>query len=328
MKRLRPIGPDDRLSLVEHLDELRSRLLVCGAALLVAFSLCFWQNHALIQALNRALPSSATAALSGGLSAVPTSAAQLRQGLDEIASNARSLATQPGLSSAARQDVNGIAHGADLAAKGLPMSAPQKVKPVTLGVGESFTTTLIVVGYFSLLFALPLIIYELYAFILPALNQGERRVARPTMIAAPSLFITGALFAYFMVLPPAVHFLQGYNSDQFDILVQAKTYYKFEMFTMIGIGLAFQVPLALLALQRLGVISSRTLIVNWRYAIVLIAVAAAALPGVDPVSMMFEALPLVLLYAASIVLLKIAEYRDSKREALEFQQAGERFDIS
>jgi sec-independent protein translocase protein TatC len=328
LKRLRPIGHDDRLSIVDHLDELRTRLLVCGAALVVAFCLCFWQNHLLIRALNRALPSSATAAQSGGLAAVPTSAAQLRKGLELISNSANSLAAQPGLSSAARHDVQGIATGADEAAKGLPKVPPQQVKPITIGVGESFTTTLVVVGYFSLLFALPIIIYELYAFIVPALNPSERRVARPTIIAAPSLFVVGALFAYFMVLPPAVHFLQGYNSQEFQILVQAKTYYKFEMFTMIGIGLAFQVPLALLALQRLGIMSSRTLIHNWRYAIVLIAVAAAALPGVDPVSMMFEALPLVLLYAASIVLLKVAEYRDAKRNAVEFPRVGGGFDTT
>jgi sec-independent protein translocase protein TatC len=328
LKRLRPIGHDDRLSIVEHLDELRNRLLVCGAALLVAFCLCFWQNHALIQALNRALPSSAKAAQSGGLSAVPTSAAQLRKGLEQISTSAHSLAGQPGFSSGARHDIQGISIGAAEALKGLPKQAPEQVKPITLGVGESFTTTLLVVGYFSLLFALPVILYELYAFIVPAMNQSERRVARPTIIAAPSLFITGALFAYFMVLPPAVHFLQGYNSEEFTILAQAKSYYKFEMFTMIGIGLAFQVPLGLLALQRLGIINSRTLTHHWRYAIVLIAIAAAALPGVDPVSMMFETLPLVLLYLASIVLLKIADYRDAKRDAVEFRAAGDGFDIT
>ena len=75
------------------------------------------------------------------------------------------------------------------------------------------------------------------------------------MVVAPVLFIAGVVFAYLVVLPPAVHFLQGYNSQQFDILVQAKAYYSFEIFTMLGIGLAFQLPLGLLALQRLGVIN-------------------------------------------------------------------------
>jgi sec-independent protein translocase protein TatC len=328
LRRLRPIGHDDRLSIVEHLDELRSRLFVCIGVLAAAFCVCFWQNHALIQALNRALPQSATAAEGGGLAAVATQAPKLRAGLEKIATSAHALASQPGLSAAARHDVQGIAIGAAAAAHSLPRTAPEQVKPITIGVGESFTTTLTVVFYFSLLFALPVIIYQLYAFILPALNPSERHVATPTIIAAPALFVVGALFAYFMVLPPAVHFLQGYNNEEFQILVQAKTYYKFEMFTMIGIGLAFQVPLALLALQRLGVMNHRTLMLNWRYAAVLIAVAAAALPGVDPVSMTFEALPLVLLYLASIVLLWIADRRDARREALELRRAGEGFDIT
>ena len=72
------------------------------------------------------------------------------------------------------------------------------------------------------------------------------------MVAAPVLFLAGVAFAYCVVLPPAVHFLQGYNSQNFDILVQAKTYYTFQILTMLGIGLAFQLPLGLLALQRLG----------------------------------------------------------------------------
>jgi sec-independent protein translocase protein TatC len=328
MTRLRPIGHEDQLSIVDHLDELRQRLFVCFGVLFVAFCLCFWQNQALIQVLNRALPSTSQAAESGGLASIPSQSQQLRKGLEQISSSAAALAKLPGLPANAKPDVNGIAAGAKHAAEALPSSEPKQVKPITIGVGESFTTTLIVVGYFSLLFALPLIIYQLYAFIVPALSPGERRVATPSIIAAPTLFVVGALFAYFMVLPPAVHFLQGYNSSQFDILVQAKTYYKFEMFTMIGIGLAFQVPLGLLALQRLGLITARTLTMNWRYALVIIAIAAAALPGVDPVSMFFETLPLVLLYLASIVLLKIADYRDAKRAAREFQHVGEGLDTT
>jgi sec-independent protein translocase protein TatC len=167
-------------------------------------------------------------------------------------------------------------------------SSAAKEKPLTLGVGESFTTTLMVVGYFALLFSLPVILYQLYAFLLPALTREERRVAVPAMAAAPALFAAGALFTYFEVLPPAVHFLQGYNASQFQILVGAGTYYK---------------------------ITASTLTVNWRIAVVIIAVIAAALPGVDPVTMAFETAPLLLLYLASIVLLQIVERRARKREA-------------
>jgi sec-independent protein translocase protein TatC len=310
VKVLRPIGHEDRLSVIDHLDELRSRLIWCGLVLLVAFGLCFWQNGRLIDALNRALPHSSN---SPGLSSETKQSVTLRSGLEEMETGAAALAGSPGLSNPARHAAIVIEQGAANAFKALPKKDPNKVLPVTLGVGESFTTTLTVVGYFALLIALPFLLYQLYAFIVPALNPSEKSIATPVMMVAPALFIAGAVFAYYMVLPPAVHFLQGYNSKDFQILVQAKTYYKFEMFTMIGIGAAFQVPLVLLGLQQLGVINSNTLIVNWRYAVVIIAIVAAALPGVDPVTMAFEMLPLVLLYLASIVMLRIVDRRAAKR---------------
>ncbi len=161
---------------------------------------------------------------------------------------------------------------------------------------------------------------------IPALDPTERRVAVPLMIAAPLLFITGVAFTYIVVLPPAIHFLQGYNSGNFDILVQAKTYYSFQIFTMLAIGLAFQMPLGLLGLQRMGVINSQTLTRHWRYATVIIAVIAAALPAPDPVTTGLEALPLVVLYLASIVLLKIADRRAAARAAAELAQMGDSLD--
>jgi sec-independent protein translocase protein TatC len=116
------------------------------------------------------------------------------------------------------------------------------------------------------------------------------------------------------VLPPAVKFLQGYNADNYQILVQAKTYYTFEILTMLGVGVAFQLPLALLALDRVGVVSARTLTKNWRYAVVIMAIIAAAMPGADPVTTGLEMLPLVLLYVASIVMLIVADRRAARRE--------------
>jgi sec-independent protein translocase protein TatC len=117
-----------------------------------------------------------------------------------------------------------------------------------------------------------------------------------------------------------VHFLQGYNSQSFDILVQAKAYYTFEILTMLGIGLAFQLPLGLLALHRLGVVDGRTLTRHWRYAVVIIAIIAAAMPGADPVTTGLETLPLVVLFLGSIVMLKIADRRAAARAAAEETQ--------
>jgi sec-independent protein translocase protein TatC len=317
-KVLRPIGHEDRLSVVDHLDELRSRLIVCLAALIVAFAVCFWQNGALLDVLNRALPHVPTD--SGQLAAVPNQSAIERNAFLAQAQADRAQAAAPGLSDAARQGLLRAADGFSKSARNLPNATSTQKKPITIGVAEPFTITLTVVFYFSLLFALPVLIYEVYAFVIPALSARERRFALPAMIAAPALFIAGVLFTYLVVLEPAIHFLQGYNHQQFDTLVQAKSYYTFEVFTMLAVGVAFQLPIALLALQAIGVINGRTLTKHWRYATVIIAVIAAAMPGADPVTTGLETLPLVLLFLASIVLLRIADRRAAARAAAEQTQ--------
>ena len=311
---LRPIGHEDRLSIVDHLDELRTRLIICGVALVVAFGFCFWQNQRLLDALNRALPDT-PATSQNHISGLTGDSVNERKGLLKAAAADKQLAASTA-NPALKQSYLQAAAGLTEAAQALPSSTGKRL-PITIGVGEPFTTTLTVAAYFALLITLPVLLYQVYAFVIPALNPEEKRVALPVMLAAPALFLAGAAFAYFFVLPPAVHFLQGYNSQNFDILVQAKTYYKFQIFTMLGVGLAFQLPLALLALHRLGVINGRTLTTHWRYATVIMAVIAAAMPGADPVSTAFEMLPLVVLYLASIVMLKIADRRAAARAATE-----------
>jgi sec-independent protein translocase protein TatC len=137
------------------------------------------------------------------------------------------------------------------------------------------------------------------------------------MGVAPGLFVVGVAFAYVVVLGPAVHFLQSYNSKDFNALVAAKPLYSFEIMTMIGIGLAFQLPLALLGLDWIGAINGRTLIRHWRYALIIISVIVAALPGPDLVTSALEMVPLVLLYLVSIVLLLVVDRRRAAAEAAE-----------
>jgi sec-independent protein translocase protein TatC len=318
-KVLRPIGHEDRLSIVDHLDELRSRLMICLAVLVVAFGICFWQNNALLDVLNRALPHNSSVTTSQGLGSVASQAVVARNFYLSQAAADRLAAASPGISEAARQAYQRAAAFAQSAAKVLPNSAPTQEKPITIGVGEPFTVTLTVAAYFALVFTLPLLIYEGYAFVFPALNSNERRVATPLMLVAPALFVVGAGFAYWFVLPPAIRFLQGYNHDQFQVLVQAKAYYSFEIVTMLAIGLAFQMPLGLLGLHRMGFINGTTLTRHWRYATVGIAVIAAAMPGADPVTTALETAPLVILFLASIVMLKIADRRAAARAAAEAQ---------
>lgn len=317
---LRPIGHEDRLSIVDHLDELRSRLVVCLAALIVAFGLCFWQNGKLINVLNRALPRVSAVSGQHGLASVPNESVKERQGLLKSARAFDALAAARGGSPEARQAYLTAAQGLRAAARALPRTPQVREKPITIGVGEPFTVALTVAAYFALLFTLPVLLYEAYGFIIPALNPYERRTAVPVMLIAPVLFLIGVVFAYFVILPPAVHFLQGYHSNQFDILVQAKAYFTFEIFTMLGVGLAFQLPLGLLALHRLEVVDGSTLTKHWRYAAVIIAVIAAAMPGADPVTTGLETLPLVVLYLVSIVLLKMADRRAAARAETEATQ--------
>jgi len=126
-------------------------------------------------------------------------------------------------------------------------------------VSEPFTASLTVAFWFAVLFALPVILYQLFAFIVPAFSRTERQVALPLMLMIPFLFIAGVLFCYFAVLPPAIAFLQNYQSGSFDILVQARDYYHFELLTMLSLGILFQMPVAILALTQLGILTPRSL---------------------------------------------------------------------
>ncbi len=310
--KLRPIGHEDRLSIVDHLDELRSRLVICAIALAIAFAACFWQNHALLGLLNKPLENSTPTAFNhvgnGRLAGAAAAQAEQRGGIIQEQQAMEQLSRSRTVPAADRASYALAARGLARQAAALPKTIPKR-EPITTGVGEPFTTTFTVALYFALLFALPVLLYQFYAFILPAFSPRERRAALPLMLMVPFLFIGGACFGYFLVLPPAIAFLQNFNNQSFDVLIQAKPYYTFEIFTLLALGLMFQLPVGLLAMQRVGIISRRTLTSNWRYAIVLIAVIAAALPGVDPVTTMLEMIPLLLLYGLSILLMGLAERR-------------------
>jgi sec-independent protein translocase protein TatC len=302
MAKVRPVGHDDRLSLVEHLDELRQRIIICVVTLVVAFGLCLWQQGPLLDILNRPLENTTTNAGTGALGENAAFQSKLRTSLQTLSGSLDRLAADDSVGdAAARASLAQSAAQLRAAVSSLP-SEPPKRKPVTIGVSEPFTASITVVFAFAVLLSLPVILFELYAFVLPAFTERERRVATPLMLAIPGLFIAGAVFAYFAVLPPAIKFLQNFNSSDFDILVQARDYYRFELLTMISLGILFQMPIGILALTRLGVVSPRQLRKNRRYAIVVIAVIAMLLPGTDPVTMLIAMLPLLLLYEGSVLL--------------------------
>jgi sec-independent protein translocase protein TatC len=234
-RRVRAVSHEDRLSLVEHLDELRARLVVCIAVFAAALALCFWQNHLLL----------------------------------EIASG--------------------------------PLPGDHK-KLITFGVSEPFTTSVTVAAYGAIVLSLPFLLYQAYAYLLPAFSDAERRVVLPLMLLAPALFLAGLAFGYFAVLPAAVKFLLNFNDSQFNVQVRARDYYSFFSTTLLACGIIFQLPLAILAVTRLGIVRIEQLTANRRYAYLICAIVAAALPGVDPVSMLIEMVPLLVLFELSILI--------------------------
>src|SRR6185437_8089446 len=156
-------------------------------------------------------------------------------------------------------------------------------KLITFGVTEPFTTTLTVSAYAAIILALPFVLYELYAFILPAFSNQQRRIVTPLLAMIPALFIAGVAFGYFLVLPAAAKFLLDFNDSQFNVQVQAKQYYSFFAMTVLACGIVFQVPVGILAVTRLGIVKVEQLTKNRRYAYLVCAVVAAALPAVDKI---------------------------------------------
>jgi sec-independent protein translocase protein TatC len=334
LSRLRPIGHEDRLSLVEHLDELRNRLIISLVVLGVAFAVCYWQNDWLLTTINKPLQSTRK------ISADPSKRSPLEDTAVYGVKTARAqsltlpvLATQKRVNDllASKLDLT-VAEQALLAKQNRQLDAAYRATrdaaaaaprnttrlPVTLGVTEPFVTTFTVAGYAALLLALPFLLYQAYAFVLPAFSPSEKKVALPLMLMVPALFLAGVSFGYFVALPRAIHFLLTFNDGNFDILIRATDYYKFAIVLIALIGLLFQIPVGVLAVTRLGIISARQLAKSRGYVILGIAVVAAvATPTPDPVTMLIAMAPLLVLFELSVLLARILERRRPAAESEE-----------
>ncbi len=307
--RWRPIAHDDQLSMVGHLDELRSRLIVSLAVVAVAFGICFWQNHQLLRLIDRPLAAQTQDQVSQGHGPLGATyrvqrsardiAARLGTVVGILRSQSHSAATRNVL---ARVDA-GLRH--DITRLSRP---PTGDRPVTLGIGEPFTATLTVTLIFALIVSLPVLLLQAYGFLIPALDPAQRRRMLPIALAIPALFAAGVAFGYAVVLPAALHFFQNFNSDQFNVLVQAGQYYKFAAMTLLAMGLLFQVPVAILAVTRAGIVTPRQLRRNRRYAILACGLVAAALPG-DAITLLLETVPLYVLFELSVLVAAIADRR-------------------
>jgi sec-independent protein translocase protein TatC len=309
---LRPISHDERLSLVEHLDELRTRLIISVVAFVVALGVCLWQSDEILHIVNRPLEQA-------------TEHRDAKDPLEQADVYQRNVgralsAIVPVLRDAARNAktpeerarAEAAAVQATKAAEAVPRTATRR--PVTLGVGEPFTATFRVAASAAILLILPILLYQAYAFVLPAFSPRERQVALPAMLLVPFLFIAGVAFAYFLALPKAITFLQNFNADQFDILIQARDLYSFSIMVMGVMGLLFQVPIGIVALTRTGILTTGQLRSGRRYAFLIIAVIAMLLPGQDPVTMLIMMLPLLVLYEGSILVSALLDRRAARAE--------------
>ncbi len=317
IRTVRAIRHDETLSVVGHLDELRTRLIVSLIAIGVAFGICFWQNHALLALINRPLTAQTQQQVKAGhgpLGATYTVQVGARDVAVQLATVVSVLRSPPlHLPSSAQAS---LAHtGKQLDADIKRLSAPpQGDRPVTLGFGEPFTTTVTVSLIFALILALPVVLLQAYGFVIPAFEPEQRRMVKPLLAAIPFLFMIGVVFGYYVVLPAAVRFFQNFNSSQFNVLVQAAPYYKFAATILLAMGLVFQVPVGVLAVTRAGLISPRRLRKSRRWALVACGAVAAFLPG-DAFTLLLETVPLYLLFEVSVLLATFIERRASRAAA-------------
>jgi sec-independent protein translocase protein TatC len=186
---------------------------------------------------------------------------------------------------------------------------PEDKELITLGVTEPFFTSLKVCFFAGLAIGLPIVLYQLWSFLAPALEEAKQRTVAIAATAGAVLFAAGAAFAYFVVLPKALTFLTNFNDELFNVQIRASYYFSFVLVALLGMGLVFEMPIFVLTLVRLRIVTSAQLRRNWRMGVVLVFVVAILLPTVDPVSLAFEVVPLLALYFLSVWLATFMEKR-------------------
>jgi sec-independent protein translocase protein TatC len=242
MRRLpRRLSYGEEATLVEHLEELRNRLIVCLIALGAAFPIAYIFHDRLIEALIEL--------------------------------------------------------------------APEDKPIITIGVAEPFTMAIKVSFYASLALAFPVLVWQVWSFFAPAVQERNQRVVARFVALATLLFAGGMAFAYFVLLPRALDFLTNYDDNLYDVQIRASYFLSFVALMIFATGLIFQLPIFVLGLVRLGVLTSAQLRKNRRIGYVVLLGAAILLPTVDPVSLALEVMPLFALFELSIWLSVMLERR-------------------
>ncbi len=281
-----------RAPLLDHLIELRSRLITCAAALVVGFLVCFYVSQDIYFILLRPF---------------------------EVA--ARLLATQK----------EGHKGSFDLLAAlfGMKAAPPatQHLNLVFTAPLEFFFTKVKLAGFGAIVISFPVLAWQLYRFVAPGLYRRERRAFLPFLIASPVLFIMGAALVYFVMLPFVLWFslnqqVVGTGAISVSLLPKVSDYLSLVTTLLLAFGLCFQLPVVLTLLGMAGLVNSKMLMAGWRYAVVGVFAVAAVVTPPDPISMLSLAVPICLLYFASIACVQIIEWRRAKEDAVAEAQAA------
>jgi sec-independent protein translocase protein TatC len=339
--------PGGQMSFLEHLDELRRRLIRSVLFVLAAFFLCFWVSDdiydflarpgrvALAEAQRRQLP---LGGLTGGEAVLPLSFLQEGDAGRYVFADATNLGQSvipPGASVLARvaRDSEGrlglftdepLIAGNVVIPKGarLPYD-PQTPSDALPGIDDRLVVTTAVEPfslyvkvslYAAICLSVPFLLWQVWAFVSPGLYPHERSYALPFVLLSSIAFVGGAAFAYKIIFPPALEYLLGVG-ENFRLFLNAAHYFDFVILIMLGMGLVFQMPAVTYVLSRIGLVSARLLVRAWRIALIVILVAAAILsPTADVPNMMLFAAPMIILYALSIFIAWIFG-RKRRREA-------------
>jgi sec-independent protein translocase protein TatC len=186
---------------------------------------------------------------------------------------------------------------------------PERRHPITLGVAEPFLTSVMVSIYAGFLVALPIILWQVWSFFAPAMQEHTQRVVAGFVVVAALLIAVGVAFGYWIALPAAVHFLTNYDSSLYNIQIRARDYYSFAALVLLAMAVVFELPIFILGLVRLRIVTAKKLRTSWRVGIVAVTALAVALPGVDPVTTLIELAPLLVLYFATVAVASVFEKR-------------------
>jgi sec-independent protein translocase protein TatC len=242
MRLPRRLGHAEEATLVEHLDELRSRIILSLVALAATTTVTFVFHRHLVRWLEQPLP-------------------------------------------------------------------PERRHLLTLSPAEPFLTSFKISLMAGIALAFPILLWQLWSFLAPAFEESSQRIVTLFVAFASVLLACGIAFGYWLVLPQALHFLTHYDDQLYNIQIRARDYFSFATAVLLAVGIVFELPIFVLGLVRIGILSTHTLRHNRRLGYFIVAVIAVLLPGVDPVTTIFEGIPLVILYEGSIWLAVLMERR-------------------